>query len=322
MRNASPVSHAGVRIITAVALIALAQVASAQTAVALFRLYNPNGDHLLTTSCSERWSVQSNSGYVREDIGAYVVLSPRPGLIPLHRLFSGHEHFYTTAAPEYTSLVNTAHWNDEGVVGYISSSQANSPSGMAPLYRVYNASAGFHLLTQDFNERQTLLRSGWKDEGIEGTAWRSGIDPCASTSLALPATFYDHTYFRGSQHIETSGTLSASGFLDGKFRYENDSQWGFCGGVTVLLADNDGKVIKFFTPPTGCIDGKGIGGHAISREVGIHGQLSQAELKRVRVIKVAASETCAADKVAGSLDAIGITLDLNKAYQFITGCHA
>lgn len=78
---------------------------------------------------------------------------------------------------------------------------------------------------------------------------------------------YDHTYFRGSQHIETSVILRPDGTISGSYRYENDSVWGFCGGVGIAVLGAGNRIIQAFTPPSGCIGGKTPGGHANSRTV-------------------------------------------------------
>ncbi len=41
-----------------------------------------------------------------------------------------------------------------------------SPPTGDPVYRVYNANSGEHFYTASLNEREALIKAGWKDEGL------------------------------------------------------------------------------------------------------------------------------------------------------------
>ena len=59
--------------------------------------------------------------------------------------------------------------HDQGIVGYIATSQQ---PGTQPLYRLYNPASGQHFYTISDTERQQVIQSGYKDEGVLGYVWQ------------------------------------------------------------------------------------------------------------------------------------------------------
>lgn len=117
--------------------------------------------------------------------------------------------------------------------------------------------------------------------------------PANAVALAWNTPYihrYDHTYFRGSQHIESFWRLYADGHAVGTFYYKNDSNLGFCGGVTVGVLDATNQIVYSFTPPSGCINGK-FGGHENVRNVDWDYHLDPAILPRARSLIARGYET-------------------------------
>lgn len=55
--------------------------------------------------------------------------------------------------------------------------------------------------------------------------------------------------------------------MQGVIRYESDTNLkGVCGGAVIGLVDSSNRLIHYYTPPTGCGNGK-FGGHANQRFV-------------------------------------------------------
>jgi hypothetical protein len=91
----------------------------------------------------------------------------------------------------------------------------------------------------------------------------------------------------GSNHIHATIRADQLGKIGGEFTYDNDSMWGFCGGIVVGLYDSAGQQLKFFTPPSGCIDGKPPGG-AIQRPVPWNDSFDSGLFSRISRLEVRA----------------------------------
>lgn len=127
------------------------------TAVALYRVYNPNsGEHFYTQDTNERKHLVS-VGWRDEGIAW---LAPNAGQA-VYRVYNPNsgDHHYTTDTNEVSHLVSVG-WRNEGQRFY----SGNKKS----IYRVYNPNAkvGTHHYTFDQNEKQVLVNKGWRDEGI------------------------------------------------------------------------------------------------------------------------------------------------------------
>jgi hypothetical protein len=133
----------------------------------LYRLFDTiYGDHLYTTSTSERDSVVANNGYTSEGIAADVSTTAQGALVPLYRLSrtSGTwDRLYTTSATERDQAVANDGYVSEGIAAYVSTTPQ---TGLVPLYRLNNASAGQHLSTTSTTERDALSSQGWVTERV------------------------------------------------------------------------------------------------------------------------------------------------------------
>jgi hypothetical protein len=107
----------------------------------------------------------------------------------------------------------------------------------------------------------------------------------------------------GARHIGASAwTNSDRTRTKGVIRYESDTvARGVCGGMIVGLVDSKGQLIQYYTPPTGCGNGK-IGGQAAQRKVpwddSIPANLrSQVAGVRVRVVWTQATDKFTWDRI-------------------------
>src|SRR5947209_4808199 len=76
-------------------------------------------------------------------------------VVPFYRLWCGDtDHLYTTDKAGRDDAINHGWCKDEGITGYIYSSQA---SGTTPLYRLYSASITDHFYTTDKQESDNAV---------------------------------------------------------------------------------------------------------------------------------------------------------------------
>lgn len=135
------------------------------SAVAMYRLYNPNsGEHFYTASKAERDSVVA-AGWKYEGIGWY---APKTSNTPVYRLYSGTDHHYTMSVSERDWLISVG-WKYEGTGWY-----SDDSKGVA-LYRQFNPNvdpsaarnnSGSHNYTTSKSENDYLVSVGWRAEGI------------------------------------------------------------------------------------------------------------------------------------------------------------
>jgi Repeat of unknown function (DUF5648)/Purple acid Phosphatase, N-terminal domain len=128
---------------------------------------------------------------------------------PLYRMTgAGGDHFYTTDPTEHASLQSGGKYRDEGVTGYLASSQiANS----VPLYRLYLPTSADHLYTTNASERDSAARQGYKDEGTVGYI--------AQTQLPGTVPLYRMVNHTNNFHFYTSSdaehqSVKQSGYQD------------------------------------------------------------------------------------------------------------
>lgn len=140
--------------------------------VDMFRMYNPNsGEHFYTADAKERTTLDE-AGWNYEGIGW---TAPKTSSTPVYRLYSGTDHHYTTDKAERDNLIKVG-WKDEGIGWYSDDSKS------VPLYRQFNPyveptaptnNSGSHNYTTNSEERDALVKVGWRDEGI---AWYGMYD--------------------------------------------------------------------------------------------------------------------------------------------------
>jgi surface protein len=136
------------------------------TAVAVYRLYNPNsGEHFYTLSEVERDATVA-AGWNDEGIGWY---APDESDAPVYRLYSGTDHHYTMDEEEKAALIEEG-WKYEGVAFY----SADPSEGIA-LLRQFNPfvdpeaatnNSGSHNYTTDQVENDYLVSLGWQAEDV------------------------------------------------------------------------------------------------------------------------------------------------------------
>lgn len=127
----------------------------------VYRVYQPsNGDHLYTTSSSERDTAISN-GDTNEGVNFYACLSTSPGAYPIYRLYYSQtgEHFFTANSSERDQVINNGA-SYEGIGFY--GCPTSRPDAI-PIYRLYN---GKHLWTSSSSERDSLQAAGWNYGGV------------------------------------------------------------------------------------------------------------------------------------------------------------
>ncbi|MDE5758547.1 MAG: BspA family leucine-rich repeat surface protein, partial [Allobaculum sp.] len=132
-----------------------------------YRFFNTiTGEHFYTSSEAERDELMKDSRWNNEGQGW---ISPETSDFLVYRLCNPNtgEHHYTTDKNEYDTL-QTYGWEQEGIGFYSADPQV---SDIAVVYRLFNPKAndaGSHHYTMNEQERNTLVNSGWRDEGI---AW-------------------------------------------------------------------------------------------------------------------------------------------------------
>lgn len=128
--------------------------------IPVYRLYNVkgNGDHLFTTSASEK-NTLTLRGWKYEGIAWY---APKTSSTAVYRFYNANNgtHMYTKAAAERTAMTG-AGWKQEGIAFY-----SCTDSSKVPVYRLYNPNSGQHFFTKAASEKNTLVKAGWKYEGI------------------------------------------------------------------------------------------------------------------------------------------------------------
>ncbi|MBB5868515.1 hypothetical protein F4553_001894 [Allocatelliglobosispora scoriae] len=141
--------------------------ATRATSTALLRLYNPDsGDHLYTTSVTERDTAVARFGYTDEGVAGHVSATAATGTTPLLRLYNpdSGDHLYTASVTERDTAVARFGYVDEGIACHVF---ATAGAGTAPLLRVYNPSSMDHFYTASAAERDTAVaRLGYVDEGV------------------------------------------------------------------------------------------------------------------------------------------------------------
>lgn len=124
---------------------------------AVFRAYNPNsGEHVFTTDLTEANSLM-DAGWKNEGIGWH-----ETGSTKIYRMYANNEHVYLKANDEYAGL-DIAGWKGEKVA-FLASDKPGD--GLYPVFRLYNKTGGHHMYTISEKERDTLVKAGWKLEGI------------------------------------------------------------------------------------------------------------------------------------------------------------
>ncbi len=124
-------------------------VTPAETAP-IYRFYCQWGDHFFTINDTEKNSIGSYCDY--EGVGWNAFAGPRPGTVPVYRLFCSDaaDHFYTTN--EIERQVIAPRCSDEGIAFY---TYPDQQPGTVPVYRLY-CWWGDHFFTTNPQERDVI----------------------------------------------------------------------------------------------------------------------------------------------------------------------
>ena len=88
--------------------------------------------------------------------------------MPLYRLSNSKGDNVLTTDTNLRSSLQSQGYQDNGVIGYVASSQI---SGTQPLYQMSSADGTSHFYTTNASERAQVLGRGWKDQGTSGFIW-------------------------------------------------------------------------------------------------------------------------------------------------------
>jgi hypothetical protein len=127
-------------------------------------------------------------------------LAPKPSAagspVAVYRVYNRNSglHHYTTNPNERAALIRLG-WNDEGTSFYAVQSGSAKSGSLKPVYREYNPHDGNHNWTLNPNEHRTLVKLGWRDEGV---AWYA--------NPAGPVTVYRLYNPHSGEHVYTTST--------------------------------------------------------------------------------------------------------------------
>jgi hypothetical protein len=115
----------------------------------------------------------------------------------------------------------------------------------------------------------------------------------------------------GARHIGMTAWTDVTGTrMQGIIRYESDTNLkGVCGGAVVVLVDSANRVLQYYTPPTGCGDGK-FGGHANQRFVGWEDTIPPNARGHIAQIRVGVIFTQGRNIAENTWSAIGSVADI------------
>lgn len=126
--------------------------------VPLHRLYSPrSGEHYYTTKAAELDKAVRVLGYNYENLAAHILPSQAEHTVPLYRVRKDKKHVYTT------NVAELAEASAQSVVGYV---HETLQTGTFPFYRLFNPQSADRLFTTSIDEKQSLLKVGWQDEGV------------------------------------------------------------------------------------------------------------------------------------------------------------
>ena len=106
-------------------------------------------------------------------VAEYTHSTPAPGELPLYRFYkpSAGTHFYSTSAAERNNVISFADYRYEGLVAYINSPHATSPTTpLRDLNRFYLPSAGTHFYTSSPEEYAAVVT--YPQYSLDGVAGR------------------------------------------------------------------------------------------------------------------------------------------------------
>jgi hypothetical protein len=117
------------------------------------------GDHLYTTSPDEIASA-NQQGYATEGIAFRLEANPRPGTVPLYRMFDGRTHYFST-----TGQLDRPNAQREGVMGYMPARRIRGT--VVPLTAWSLPQSGLLFFTTDPNG-ELAPQGGYQYAGVVG----------------------------------------------------------------------------------------------------------------------------------------------------------
>ena len=173
-------------------MLGVSAVASAQTAMPVYRFYNQlTGTHFYTISASERDTViQRYAQFIYEGAVYWAYLTQSGDSLPVYRFYNQRTgtHFYTQSEQEKQFIIASYPvFIYEGPQYY---APPVSGTGRGPLYRFYNTRTGAHFFTGSASERDNVINS-YPWFAFEGTAYyvfNTGSPPDTGGNVAPKAT--------------------------------------------------------------------------------------------------------------------------------------
>ena len=160
------------------------------------------GHHFYTIDKDEGDRAEREAKFKFEGIAAFVLPSPQPGAVALHRSFNGGvgdggDHFYTTSQAEQDEA-EKHDWRKEFDACFVFDPNAPQPANTVPLLRFFNSSITDHFYTIDSGEGARAQDNGWAPEGIA----------CFVLNHREPGTVELRRYFRrGTTPVEDLGVV-------------------------------------------------------------------------------------------------------------------
>ncbi|MGM9886222.1 MAG: hypothetical protein ACI31W_03165 [Lactococcus sp.] len=131
----------------------------------IYRLSSSTGAHLYTSDTNEYMTLDGN-GWTGEG----VKFETSSTGTPIYRVYNpaSGEHLYTKDLNQIRVLTTQQGWTKDNGGNPVFYS-----NGSIPVYGLYNAKAGIgsHFQTADVNEKNALLKQGWKADGSNAIAW-------------------------------------------------------------------------------------------------------------------------------------------------------
>lgn len=198
----------------------------------VYRIYlSGQGQHFYTTDQSEMQSVLAQSSQnIYEGVSLYAYPNSTSSSIsyPVYRLNGSRGHLYTMNSTERDALLNSG-YTDEGIAFNAPSAFLSAPAppqGKTNVYRLINGTE--HLYTSSLSEADSLLRGGWKYEGITLTS------PTTPTSTPIYRLY-------GQGHIYTASAAERDYLVGNGWSYE---------GIGWYVDNNTPPVYRFYTNGT------------------------------------------------------------------------
>ena len=180
----------------------------------VWELYSPNTDsNFLTASSTERDNAVASSNYVYSIKPFYAFTSQQPGTIPVYRIRTPTEHFYTTSITERDSLLQNSQNTDEGTAFYAYSASTLTNASY-PIYRLSNTTG--HIFTSNPSARDRLITDGYTYEGV---AFNS---PSGYVDTSDPSQGMTHAYRlqNGVSHLYTTSLSERDDLIGKNWIYE------------------------------------------------------------------------------------------------------